>query len=135
MRKIREKEKGKVVRNFIAPDFIKKLIFSLFHFLGLSNFLETDVSRSKTQTQVLEYPSVSAVLIREILPMMKFGEAVCGGDALESCAICLNDFKKTCLLCRTSFVPDEMQDEFNQRLWAASRITDFYSKYGTVSGL
>ena len=143
--------------------FIRKLIFSLFHFLGLSDFLETDVSWSETQAQVPEYPPVSAVLIREILPVMKFGEAVCGGDAPESCAVCLYDFEvgeeirrltnckhifhrscldrwmdhdqKTCPLCRTPFVPDEMQDEFNQRLWAASGITDFYSEYGTVSGL
>ncbi|KAJ9684083.1 hypothetical protein PVL29_016531 [Vitis rotundifolia] len=121
-----------------------KLIFSLFHFLGLSDFLETDVSWSETQTQVLENPLVLAVLIREILPVMNFGEAICGGDAPKSCAVCLYDFEvreeirwltnckhifhrsflyrwmnhdqKTCPLCRTQFVPDEMQDEFNQRL-------------------
>ncbi|KAL6323141.1 hypothetical protein AAG906_027414 [Vitis piasezkii] len=129
--------------------FIRKLIFSLFHFLGLSDFLETDVSWSETQAQVPEYPPVSAVLIREILPVMKFGEAVCGGDApyirrLTNCKhifhrSCLDRWmdhdQKTCPLCRTPFVPDEMQDEFNQRLWAASGITDFYSEYGTVSGL
>ena len=146
--------------------FVRKLIFSLFHFLGLSDFLETDVSWSETPAQVPEYPPVSAVLIREILPVMKFGEVGIGGgggDAPESCAVCLYDFEageeirrltnckhifhrscldrwmdhdqKTCPLCRTPFVPDEKQDEFNQRLWAASGITDFYSEYGTVSGL
>ncbi|KAJ9693285.1 hypothetical protein PVL29_012156 [Vitis rotundifolia] len=98
------------------------------------------------QMQVLEYQPVSAILICEILPVMKFEEAVCSGDAPENCAVCLNDFEvgekirwltnckhifhrscldrwmdhdqKTCPLCRTSFVPDEMQDEeFNQQLW------------------
>ena len=65
--------------------FIRKLIFSLFHFLGLFDFLETDVSWSETQTQVPEYPLVSTVLIHEILLVMKFGEAVCDGDAPYVC--------------------------------------------------
>ncbi|KAJ8900526.1 hypothetical protein K2173_025303 [Erythroxylum novogranatense] len=77
------------------------------------------------------------------------------GDPPESCAVCLYEFEggdeirrlknckhifhracldpwmdhdnNTCPLCRTSFVPDEMQEEFNQRLWAASDVGDFYS--------
>ena len=69
----------------IALGFIRKLIFSLFHFLGLFDFLEIDVSWSETQTQVPEYPPVSAVLIHEILLVMKFGEAVCDGDAPYVC--------------------------------------------------
>ena len=68
-----------------ALGFIRKLIFSLFHFLGLSDFLETNVLWFETQTQVLEYSLASAVLIREILSVMKFGEAVCGGDAPYVC--------------------------------------------------
>ena len=43
--------------------------------------------------------------------------------------------QKTYLLCRTPFVPDEMQDEFNQRLWVVFGITKFYSEYDTVFGL
>lgn len=58
---------------------------SLGNFLGLFDFLETDVSWFETQTQVPEYPPVSAVLIREILLVMKFGEAVCNGDAQYVC--------------------------------------------------
>ncbi|KAJ9670864.1 hypothetical protein PVL29_027042 [Vitis rotundifolia] len=136
----------------IALGFNMKLIFSLFRFLGLSDFLEIDVSWSETQTQVLEYPLVLAVLIHAILPVMKLEEAVCGGDAPESCVVCLYGFEvreeirwltnckhifhRSCLdhwmnhdqktypLCRTPFVPDEMQDEFNQRLWVAFGITD-----------
>ncbi|KAL6320161.1 hypothetical protein AAG906_004670 [Vitis piasezkii] len=132
----------------IALGFIRKLIFSLFHFLGLSDFLETDISWSETQTQVLKYQPVSTVLIREILSMMKFGEAVCGGDApyirrLTNCkhifhqsylGYWMDQDQKTYPLCRTPFVPDEMQDEFNQR---PGRLSDhrFYSEYGTVFGL
>ncbi|KAK7844757.1 e3 ubiquitin-protein ligase rha1b [Quercus suber] len=75
----------------------------------------------------------------------------------ESCAVCLYEFdgedeirwlrnckhifhracldrwmdhdQKTCPLCRTQFVPEEKQDEFNQRLWAASGVSDFYTEY------
>ncbi|XP_034685722.1 uncharacterized protein LOC117914488 [Vitis riparia] len=99
----------------IALGFIRKLIFSLFHFLGLFDFLETDVSWSETQTQVSEYPPVSAVLIREILLVMKFGEAVCDGDAPYLSGPLDGS--------QSEVVLDEMQDEFNQRLWAASGIT------------
>uniref|UniRef100_A0A6M2END8 RING-type domain-containing protein n=1 Tax=Populus davidiana TaxID=266767 RepID=A0A6M2END8_9ROSI len=78
-------------------------------------------------------------------------------DLPESCAVCLYEFegedeirwlknckhifhracldrwmdhdRNTCPLCRTSFVPDEMQWEFNQRLWAAnSDDSDFYDE-------
>ncbi|WKA11007.1 hypothetical protein VitviT2T_028544 [Vitis vinifera] len=58
--------------------FIRKLIFSLFHFLGLSDFLETDVLWFETQTQVLEYSLASAVLIRGLR---------------RRCAVCLYDFE------------------------------------------
>ncbi|KAJ9693282.1 hypothetical protein PVL29_012153 [Vitis rotundifolia] len=89
----KKKREGKSWRKFYRSDFIRKLIFSLFHFLGLSYFLKTDVSWSKTQTQVPEYPLVSTVLIREILLVMKFKETVCDGNAPESCTICLYDFE------------------------------------------
>ncbi|PON68063.1 43kDa postsynaptic protein [Parasponia andersonii] len=150
--------------------FIRNLIFSLFHLLGLSEFLETDVvwptsssSSSSTATQSSENPPVSAILIRELLPVIKFRdlETVAGaGEPPESCAVCLYEFEgaeeirwltnckhvfhracldrwmdhdqKTCPLCRTPFVPDEMKDEFNQRLWAASGVSDFYSEYSSV---
>ncbi|CAL9007303.1 unnamed protein product [Prunus brigantina] len=134
--------------------FIRNLIFSLFYFLGLSEFLETDVVWPETRTRMLENPPVSARLIREFLPVIKFRDLA--GDRPENCAVCLYEFEveeeircltnckhifhracldrwmdhdqKTCPLCRTPFVPDEMSDEFNQRLWAASEIHhEFYS--------
>ncbi|MBA0769349.1 hypothetical protein Gotri_018090, partial [Gossypium trilobum] len=43
--------------------------------------------------------------------------------------------QKTCPLCRTPFVPDELQDEFNQRLWSASGVGDLHSEYFSVPGL
>ncbi|KAH7513091.1 brassinosteroid-responsive RING protein 1 [Ziziphus jujuba] len=145
--------------------FIRSLIYSLFHFLGLSDFLETDVVWPQSFTQMPDNPPVSALLIREFLPVIKFQDlgTVAGAGAAdppESCAVCLYEFEggeeircltnckhifhracldrwmdhdqKTCPLCRTPFVPDEMKDEFNQRLWAASGVTDFYSEYSSV---
>ncbi|XP_021906286.1 E3 ubiquitin-protein ligase RHA1B [Carica papaya] len=144
--------------------FIRNLIFSLFHYLGLSDFLETDTVWPENPTRMPDTPPVSALLIREILPVIKFEDLTgISGDPPESCAVCLYEFEggeeirwlrncrhifhracldrwmdhdqKTCPLCRTPFVPDEMQDEFNQRLWAASGVTDFYSEYSSVPGL
>ena len=144
--------------------FIRNLIFVLFNYLGLSDFLETDTVWPENPTRTTpDNPSVSALLIREILPVIKFEELVVVGDLPESCAVCLYEFEggeeirwlrncrhvfhracldrwmdhdqKTCPLCRTPFVPDELQHEFNQRLWAASGVGDFYSEYSSVPGL
>ncbi|CAK9156742.1 unnamed protein product [Ilex paraguariensis] len=137
--------------------FIRTLIFSLFRFLGLSDFLEPDVSFLENTTQRPENPPLSAILIREILPVVKFEDLTDAGagDLPESCAVCLYEFEcgeeirwltnckhifhracldrwmdhdqQTCPLCRTPFVPHDLRDEFNQRLWAASGISqDFY---------
>ncbi|XP_021725502.1 E3 ubiquitin-protein ligase RHA1B-like [Chenopodium quinoa] len=79
----------------------------------------------------------------------------------ESCAVCLYEFeeedeirrmrncrhmfhrccvdrwidhdRKTCPLCRMPFVPDELQEDFNEKLWAASGIPDFYSEYSPIT--
>ncbi|TYJ22793.1 hypothetical protein E1A91_A08G148400v1 [Gossypium mustelinum] len=144
--------------------FIRNLISAFFNFLGLTNFLETDAVWLENPTQTTpEHPPVSALLILEILPVIKYEELVIVGDPPESCVVCLYEFqcgeeirwlrncrhvfhracldrwmdhdKKTCPLCRTSFMPDELQDEFNQKLWAASGIADFYGEYSLVPGL
>ncbi|KAF6169042.1 hypothetical protein GIB67_038539 [Kingdonia uniflora] len=76
----------------------------------------------------------------------------------ESCAVCLYEFEgedeirlltncchiylkccldrwmdhdqKTCPLCITPFIPDELQKAFNERLWAASGNSEFYCGAG-----
>ncbi|KAJ6940401.1 E3 ubiquitin-protein ligase RHA1B-like [Populus alba x Populus x berolinensis] len=139
--------------------FIRNLILCLFNYLGLSGFLETDNIWPDDPIRMSCYPPLSAALIREILPVIKFEDLVTGDggccDLPESCAVCLFEFegedeirwlknckhifhracldrwmdhdRKTCPLCRNSFVPDEMQEEFNQRLWAANNDdSDFY---------
>lgn len=41
--------------------------------------------------------------------------------------------RKTCPLCRKPFVPDELQEDFNEKLWAASGIPDFYAEYSPIT--
>ncbi|KAK8502963.1 hypothetical protein V6N13_100259 [Hibiscus sabdariffa] len=144
--------------------FIQNLIFALFDYLGLSDVLETDTVWLENSTlRTTDNPPVSALLIREILPVIKFEELDVEGDPPESCAVCLSEFEggeeirrlrncrhvfhrpcldrwmdhdqKTCPLCRTPFVPYELQDDFNQRLWAASGVDDFNCDYGSVPEL
>ncbi|RVX04127.1 E3 ubiquitin-protein ligase RHA1B [Vitis vinifera] len=82
------------------------------------------------------------------------------GDPPDQCAVCLYEFEgqeeirrltncrhifhrscldrwmdcdqKTCPLCRTPFIPDDMQEAFNERLWAASALPDFYGDYSPL---
>ncbi|KAJ6347413.1 hypothetical protein OIU76_003981 [Salix suchowensis] len=145
--------------------FIRKLINTLFHYIGLPDFLEPGISSSEN-TPPFRVPdfhshSVSALLIREILPVVKFSELA--DPAADSCAVCLYEFEEsdeirrlancrhifhkccldrwmgydqiTCPLCRTHVIPDDMQESFNERLWAASGITDFYGEYSQIPGL
>ncbi|XP_059643562.1 brassinosteroid-responsive RING protein 1-like [Cornus florida] len=139
--------------------FIRKLISTLLRSLGLGDFLEPDISWTDRPDSVSEFHSVSAVLIRELLPVVKFSDLV---DPPESCAVCLYEFdgsdeirrltncrhifhrscldrwmdhdQKTCPLCRTPFIAEDLQDEFNERLWAASGISDYYGEYSPIIG-
>ncbi|KAK3016210.1 hypothetical protein RJ639_046852 [Escallonia herrerae] len=135
--------------------FIRKCISSVFRLVGLGDFLEPDVSwPARPDSSPELFPSVSSVLLRELLPVVNFSDLV---DPPECCAVCLYEFEgrdeirrltncrhifhrscldrwmdhdqKTCPLCRTPFIPDDMQEEFNERLWAASGISDFYGEF------
>ncbi|KAL8253793.1 hypothetical protein R6Q59_032014 [Mikania micrantha] len=139
--------------------FIRRLISAIFWFVGLSDFLEPDFSPDPTRTEsVYQVQSASALLIREILPVVKFSELV---DPPESCAVCLYEFdagdeirpltncrhifhrccldrwidhdQKTCPLCRTPFISDDLQNTFNERLWAASDVGDYFGDSSAVS--
>ncbi|KAL7609209.1 brassinosteroid-responsive RING protein 1 [Lactuca sativa] len=138
---------------------IRKLISTIFQIMGLGDFLEPEFSIDPTRIDSFnQFRSVSAVLIREILPVVKFSELV---DPPESCAVCLYEFddgdeirqlsncrhvfhrccldrwmdhdQKTCPLCRTPLIPDDLQDSFNERLWAASGIAEYYGDLSVVS--
>ncbi|KAI3716754.1 hypothetical protein L1987_67860 [Smallanthus sonchifolius] len=141
--------------------YIRKFISFIFQSAGLGDFLEPDFASDPTRSEpVTQFCSVSAALIRELLPVVKFSELV---DPPESCAVCLYEFdasdeirrltncrhifhrccldrwmdhdQKTCPLCRTPFIPDDLQESFNERLWAASGIADYYGDTSLVSSL
>ncbi|KAJ7944951.1 E3 ubiquitin-protein ligase RHA1B-like [Quillaja saponaria] len=137
--------------------FIRKLISTLFRYLGLHDFLEPDITSWPEQPpRIPEFHSISALLISEFLPVVKFSELV-DVDPHDSCAVCLYEFEahdairwltncghifhrgcvdrwmgydqKTCPLCRTRFIPEDMQGSFKERLWVASEIPEFYEEY------
>lgn len=142
--------------------FIRSVLFSIFSFLGLSDFLEPAEGYyfQENPAQMPLNPPISAILIRELLPVVKFSDLVAGAGGEppeESCAVCLYEFEggeeirwlkncthifhrscldrwmdhdqKTCPLCRTPFVPRDLEEEFNQRLWAASASGSTYDAY------
>ncbi|XP_031493917.1 brassinosteroid-responsive RING protein 1 [Nymphaea colorata] len=141
--------------------FLRGIIDWLLRSVGLAGFLEPDPSWPDCTDQLPEFQSMTAVLIREILPVVRFDDMVAAGDCEggESCAVCLYEFEagdeirrltncrhifhracldrwmdhdqRTCPLCRTCFVAEEMLEAFNERLWAAAGIPDFYGDYSS----
>ncbi|KAK7295109.1 hypothetical protein RJT34_18013 [Clitoria ternatea] len=144
--------------------FLRSLVFSLFRLLRLSDLLDTDVASVSWPDPQPRAPTLSALLIREFLPVAKFSDLA--GDSpswspAAGCAVCLSEFsgeeeircmanckhifhrtcvdrwidhdQKTCPLCRTPFVPHHLVDEYNQRLWAASGVSQFYQDDYTPS--
>ncbi|KAE8646550.1 hypothetical protein Csa_005703 [Cucumis sativus] len=110
-------------------DVLKFLILSLFRLLGLPEFLPSDNLPPELQFPL--NPPPSALLLRELLPVVKFSDLP---NPPERCAVCLYEFEGAEEI-RTPFVPDEMMDEFNQRLWAASGIAEtFETDFNSVLG-
>ncbi|XP_073047043.1 brassinosteroid-responsive RING protein 1-like [Primulina eburnea] len=134
--------------------FIRKSLYASFTFFGLGDFLEPELVLVPAREESGSEPiSVSAALIRELLPVVLFSD-LAEMDPPENCAVCLYEFswedeirrltncrhvfhrscvdrwmdhdQKTCPLCRTQFIPEDMQEAFNERLWLASGISDFY---------
>ncbi|GER33054.1 brassinosteroid-responsive RING-H2 [Striga asiatica] len=147
-----------LVHLLTALGFVRKFVCAALSLLGLGDFLEPEAAAYGARVEIgSETCSVSAALIREILPVVRFSDLAVGGDLElpESCAVCLYEFggedeirrlancrhifhrccldrwmdhdQKTCPLCRTQFVPEDMQEAFNEKLWLASGITDEYS--------
>nr|GMD99778.1 E3 ubiquitin-protein ligase RHA1B-like [Ipomoea batatas] len=141
-----------LVQVLMVMDLVRNLIAMFFGILGLDNFLEPEMSSTPEESKS-ELQSLSAALIREVLPVVKFSEVA---ERAESCAVCLLEFdgndeirrlrncrhifhrscldrwmdhdQKTCPLCRTPFIPGDMQERFNERLWLASGVSDFYGE-------
>ncbi|OIT35814.1 PREDICTED: E3 ubiquitin-protein ligase RHA1B-like [Nicotiana attenuata] len=144
----------------IILGFIKELICTLFKLLGLEGFVEPEFSypTRPESCSVPRFHSLSAALIREILPVVKYSEIM---DPPGKCAVCLYEFElddeirrlrnckhvfhrscvdrwmdhdqMTCPLCRAVFVPEDMMEVFNEKLWLASGVSDFYDEYSSVA--
>ncbi|XP_010430497.1 PREDICTED: E3 ubiquitin-protein ligase RHA1B [Camelina sativa] len=129
---------------------IRKLISTMFKVIGLPDFLEPEplsTSWPDPPPPTLTKPESAAILAGEMLPVVKFSDL--NRPESECCAVCLYDFENedeirrltncrhifhrgcldrwmmgynqmTCPLCRTQFIPDHLQLEFNQRLWSES---------------
>ncbi|KAL2902754.1 putative E3 ubiquitin-protein ligase RHA1A [Bienertia sinuspersici] len=128
--------------------------------MGLSSLVEPAIEPEQLEPGPAQSVSSAAALIREMLPAVKYAEIV-SSNGPESCAVCLYEYeeedeirrmrncrhmfhrccvdrwidhdRKTCPLCRKPFVPDELQEDFNEKLWAASGIPDFYSEYSPIT--
>ncbi|MBA0861601.1 hypothetical protein Goshw_029442 [Gossypium schwendimanii] len=139
--------------------YLRDFISALFLFLGLPDFLEPHIPPTHTADTGVPAArhrdtSITALLLRELLPVVKFSHLV---DPPDSCAVCFYDFERedeirrlmncrhvfhrscldrwmgydriTCPLCRMSFVPDDMEGTFNERLWAAASIPESFDDY------
>ncbi|XAR55080.1 hypothetical protein NMG60_11030462 [Bertholletia excelsa] len=145
---------------FVVPKFllhtlfilglVRKLISSLLRYLGLGDFLEPENSWPPAVQPPEIVRSVSASLVRELLPVARFSEL---DDPPESCAVCLYEFtggdevrrlpncphifhrscvdrwmdhgRLTCPLCRTRFVSEDFRESINEGFWEAAGLADF----------
>ncbi|KAG9134186.1 hypothetical protein Leryth_027695 [Lithospermum erythrorhizon] len=136
--------------------YLKKFIYIFLNFVGFGDFLEPEISIQAEPSS--DSCSIGAVLMREFLPVAKFSELI---DPPESCAVCLYEFdlddqvrrltncrhifhkccldrwldhyQKTCPLCRMPFVPKDMQQSFNERIWMTSGISDLYGDHSIIT--
>ncbi|XP_073308866.1 brassinosteroid-responsive RING protein 1-like [Primulina huaijiensis] len=141
--------------------FFRKLVCASLSLLDLRDLLEPQAPRYPSRLEPAAEPrSVSAALIRELLPVVRFSD-LSGMEPPESCAVCLYEFsgedeirrlrncrhvfhrscvdrwmdhdQKTCPLCRTLLIPEDMQQAFNERLWAASVVSDLYGENSAIA--
>ncbi|KAL9231001.1 hypothetical protein vseg_006279 [Gypsophila vaccaria] len=142
--------------------YLRQFVLAFLGVFGLSGLVEPGLGpgpdpSARPGPGPARPESAAAALIREMLP----AERVAGGGAGGCCAVCLYDYedgeevrrmrncqhvfhsgcvdrwidhdRKTCPLCRKPLVPKELEDDFNDKLWAASGIPDFYSDYSNIT--
>ncbi|KAJ0968923.1 hypothetical protein J5N97_021800 [Dioscorea zingiberensis] len=148
--------------------YVRRLVFWAFNSLGLADLLDTDTpwpadhpihNHHHHHHHQPEFSSLSAMLIQELLPIVRFDELQSSSSyaGADSCAVCLYEFdplaevrrlsncrhifhrccldrwmqhdQRTCPLCRTPLIPDDLQDSFNERVWAAAGLPDSSEYY------
>ncbi|KAL9246691.1 hypothetical protein vseg_020194 [Gypsophila vaccaria] len=139
--------------------FLRTITLALMGLLGLSGLVEPEgLSARPDPAPARPRPAepASAGLIRDLLPSERVSVGPGPGPG-GPCAVCLCEYedgdevrrmrncqhvfhrscvdrwidhdRDTCPLCRTPLVPKELEDYFNDKLWGASGITEFYSDY------
>lgn len=151
--------------------YVRRFIFRAFDAVGLGDLLDTDAPWPENtghrnldhddhhhhhgNLQQPRFRSVSAMLIQEALPVVRYEELVAAGQHVGgSCAVCLCEFEdaeevrrlsncrhvfhrgcldrwleydqRTCPLCRTQLVGEETQDALDDQMWAAAGVPDSY---------
>ncbi|XP_009392246.2 brassinosteroid-responsive RING protein 1-like [Musa acuminata AAA Group] len=151
--------------------YVRRFIFRAFDAVGLGDLLDTDAPWPENtghrnldhddhhhhhgNLQQPRFRSVSAMLIQEALPVVRYEELAAAGQHVGgSCVVCLYDFEaseevrrlsncrhvfhrgcldrwlehdqRTCPLCRTPLVPEEMQVAIDDQMWAAAAVPDSY---------
>ncbi|KAG6730089.1 hypothetical protein I3842_01G061900 [Carya illinoinensis] len=141
------------IRSFI---FLLSHFLGLSDFLKTDAIRPVDEARMPEHKPKLVFALLIQEFL-PVMKFQDLAESARPGDLPESCAVCLYEFedgeeirwlrncrhifhrtcldqwmdhdRKTCPLCRTQFVPEEMKDEFNRRLWTASgHGPDLYSE-------
>lgn len=146
---------------------VRRLVFWVFHAVGLGDLVDSDAPWPENSghsqldhhhhyhQQPSQFRSVSAMLIQEALPVVRYEELVAAGQHVGgSCAVCLCEFEdaeevrrlsncrhvfhrgcldrwleydqRTCPLCRTQLVGEETQDALDDQMWAAAGVPDSY---------
>ncbi|RWW67855.1 hypothetical protein BHE74_00024659 [Ensete ventricosum] len=148
--------------------YVRRFIFRAFDTVGLGDLLDADAPWPENTVhsnldnhhhhRYLQQPrfrSLSAMLIQEALPVVRYEELAAAGQHVGgSCVFCLHDFEaveevrrlsncrhvfhrgcldrwlehdqRTCPLCRTPLVPEEMQVAIDDQMWAAAGVPDSY---------
>ncbi|KAL6006764.1 hypothetical protein ACLOJK_032259 [Asimina triloba] len=145
-----------IIHALYVLGFIQELVCCVFRLLDLTHLVQciapasfSESSDHATQPElVFESASVSAILIKEMLPVVRFRDlrtskgivddpcAICigrfeGGDEIRALKNCEHVFhgrclerwmecdRQTCPLCRAHLVPESTRKEFEEQLWAA----------------
>ncbi|XP_020585722.1 E3 ubiquitin-protein ligase RHA1B-like [Phalaenopsis equestris] len=140
-------------------NFLRRLMSSILAVAGLSHLIDSDLPWPDANLPP-QLCSASAILIQEILPVVRFDELLKEGEGqlrpvADGCAVCLLEFEereevrwlsncrhvfhrgcldrwvdhdqRTCPLCRTQLIPEEMQEEFDRRMWASASVDSSFA--------
>ncbi|KAK9668100.1 hypothetical protein RND81_13G035400 [Saponaria officinalis] len=133
---------------------LKTSFLPIINLLGLTHLIESEI-----HWPVPNSKPISAALIQQMLPAIKYRDLGLKPDQTENCAICLHKFKtrdeirklqnckhifhrmcvdrwmeqdqRSCPLCRTSLVPNYLLNVFNKRLLEDEEASSSFLEFGS----